>query len=69
MGIGNIGGMTYTPYSTALNSGPTAAPRTDEAETAAKANEEQQRALAEQLEPSSAGSTTPTRGQNLNITV
>lgn len=68
-GIGSYGSsVSYTPYSTALNSGPSAAPQTDEAESNQKAAEEQRR-NSEKLETASAGNTTPTRGQNLNITV
>jgi hypothetical protein len=68
MGIGSVGGSGFTPYSTAMNSGPTAALQTGEAESSKKAQEEQ-RLNSERQEPASAANTTPTRGQNLNITV
>jgi hypothetical protein len=77
MGITGIGGFQQ-PYITPLSSGPSAAQRTDEAgpndrmETVEE-NRRQQTQQAQQNQALQAqaggGSTTPTRGQNLNITV
>ena len=77
MGITGIGGLQQ-PYVTPLSSGPSAAQRTDEAGPNERAEtvEESRRQKTQQAQQNQAlqaqtggGSTTPTRGQNLNITV
>lgn len=79
MGVTGIGGYQQ-PYITPLSSGPTAAQKTEESgpnertETVEESNQRQrtQQAQQAQAQPvqarSGGGYTTPTRGQNLNIT-
>ncbi|SMH35545.1 hypothetical protein [Azospirillum agricola] len=72
-GIGGIGGYQQ-PYTTPLSSGPAAAQRsTSPVETAQEEEAERTRRTQEAQNStqsgSSGGNTTPTRGQNLNITV
>ncbi|NYZ11352.1 hypothetical protein HL658_02215 [Azospirillum sp. RWY-5-1] len=70
MGVGSIGGTGFSPYTSALGSGPTSAPQTDEAESTRQAEEEtRRRQEATTTQPTSGGNTTATRGQNLNIVV
>lgn len=70
MGVGSIGSNSFSPYTTALNSGPTAAPQTQEMQQANEAQRVQdQQKRQDQQSTIQAGNTTPTRGQSLNITV
>lgn len=77
MSITGIGGIQQ-PYITPLSSGPSAAQRTDDAgpNERTEAVEENRRQKTQQAQQNQAvqaqtggGSTTPTRGQNLNISV
>ena len=73
MGVSGIGGYQQ-PYTTPLSSGPTALQQTrgtDPNQQAQKAEEDrrQQVQAQDQQVQASGGNTTPTRGQNLNITV
>ncbi len=79
MGVSGIGGYQQ-PYTTPLSSGPTALQQTrgtDPNQQAQKAEEDRrqqvqaqdQQAQQNQQVQASGGNTTPTRGQNLNITV
>jgi len=68
MGVSSIGGIggSQQPYATPLSSGPAAAQRsTTPVETAQEDEAERIR----QTQNSASSSATPTRGQNLNITV
>ncbi|AWB08594.1 hypothetical protein A6A40_26815 (plasmid) [Azospirillum humicireducens] len=71
--IGGIGGYQQQPYVTPLSSGPAAAQRsTSQVESAQEDQDERTRRQQEAQNVqsgSSGGNTTPTRGQNLNITV
>ncbi|MFP5515379.1 MAG: hypothetical protein ACLGJC_20120 [Alphaproteobacteria bacterium] len=71
--IGGIGGYQQQPYVTPLSSGPAAAQRsTSQVESAQEDQDERTRRQQEAQNVQSGsggGSTTPTRGQNLNITV
>lgn len=78
MGVSGIGGYQQ-PYITPLSSGPTAAQKTDDAgpnertetveENRRQQNQQAQQLQAQQAQSSGGGGyTTPTRGQNLNIT-
>ncbi|PWC92454.1 hypothetical protein [Azospirillum sp. TSO5] len=71
--IGGIGGYQQQPYVTPLSSGPAAAQRsTSPVESAQEDQTERTRRQQEAQtvqSGSSGGNTTPTRGQNLNITV
>ncbi len=71
--IGGIGGYQQQPYVTPLSSGPAAAQRsTSPVESAQEDQDERTRRQQEAQNVqagSSGGNTTPTRGQNLNITV
>ncbi|RJF79356.1 hypothetical protein D3877_21475 [Azospirillum cavernae] len=75
MGVSSIGGYGgyQQPYTTPLSSGPTAAQRsTAPAETAQEDQTERTRrdqAAQASSQSTSNGNTTPTRGQNLNISV
>ncbi len=75
MGVSSIGGYGgyQQPYTTPLSSGPTAAQRsTAPAETAQEDQTERTRrdqAAQASTQSTSSGNTTPTRGQNLNISV
>lgn len=76
MGVSSIGGIGgyQQPYVTPLSSGPAAAQRsTSQVESAQEDQDErtrrQQEAQNVQAGSGSGGNTTPTRGQNLNITV
>ncbi len=66
MGVSAIGGIGYPqPYTTPLSSGPDAVQRpSGPAEVTPQPQDAQNNAPS-----SSGGNTTPTRGQNLNITV
>ncbi|WP_207456215.1 hypothetical protein [Azospirillum sp. SYSU D00513] len=72
MGVSGIGG-TQQPFVTPLSSGPAAAQRTQEKdpvqELAQAAEEEARQAERRTSAQPVPGGTTPTRGQNLNITV
>ncbi|CBS90674.1 hypothetical protein [Azospirillum lipoferum] len=71
--IGGIGGYQQQPYVTPLSSGPAAAQRsTSQVESAQEDQDERTRRQQEAQNVQSGsggGNTTPTRGQNLNITV
>lgn len=74
MGVSGISGYQQ-PYTTPLSSGPTAAQQTKQAEPnqEAQAADEARRQQAQaqnqaQQSQQGGGYTTPTRGQNLNIT-
>ena len=70
--IGGIGGYQQQPYVTPLSSGPAAAQRsTSHVESAQEDQDERTRRQqeAQNVQAGSGGNTTPTRGQNLNITV
>ncbi|WP_042446133.1 hypothetical protein [Azospirillum sp. B510] len=71
--IGGIGGYQQQPYATPLSSGPAAAQRsTSPVESAQEDQTERDRRQQEAQtvqSGSSGGNTTPTRGQNLNISV
>jgi hypothetical protein len=71
--IGGIGGYQQQPYVTPLSSGPAAAQRsTSPVESAQEDQDERTRRQQEAQNVqagSGGGNTTPTRGQNLNITV
>ncbi|SMF92209.1 hypothetical protein SAMN02982917_0518 [Azospirillum oryzae] len=71
--IGGIGGYQQQPYVTPLSSGPAAAQRsTSPVESAQEDQTERTRRQQEAQtvqSGSSGGNTTPTRGQNLNISV
>ena len=71
--IGGIGGYQQQPYVTPLSSGPAAAQRsTSQVESAQEDQDERARRQQEAQNVQSGsggGNTTPTRGQNLNITV
>lgn len=80
MGVSGIGGYQQQAFTTPLSSGPAAlqqARGTDPNQQAQKAEEDRrqqvqaqdQQAQQSQQALSSGGNTTPTRGQNLNITV
>ena len=80
MGVSGIGGYQQQPFTTPLSSGPAALQQTrgtDANQQAQKAEEDgrqqvqaqDQQAQQSQQALSSGGNTTPTRGQNLNITV
>lgn len=69
MGVGSIGGTGFSPYTSALGSGPSSAPQTDEVESTRRAEEENRRQQATTTQPAQGGNTTATRGQNLNIVV
>ncbi|UKJ74990.1 hypothetical protein [Azospirillum brasilense] len=74
MGVSGIGGYQQQPFTTPLSSGPAALQQTrgtDANQQAQKAEEDrrQQVQAQDQQALSSGGNTTPTRGQNLNITV
>ena len=70
MGVGSIGSSGFSPYTTALNSGPTAAPQTQELQQANEVQRIQdQQKKQDQQATVQAGNATSTRGQNLNITV
>lgn len=78
MGVSGIGGYQQQPFTTPLSSGPAALQQTrgtDANQQAQKAEEDRrqqaqdQQAQQSQQALSSGGNTTPTRGQNLNITV
>jgi TFIIF-interacting CTD phosphatase-like protein len=70
MGIGAVGGFQPS-YITPLSNGPAAVQRTQEVDPTSDQTqaEEADRQASQQQTTSSAGNTTPTRGQNLNITV
>ena len=72
MGVSGIGGIQQ-PFVTPLSSGPAAAQRTQEKdlaqELAQAAEEESRQAERRTTAQPAQGGTTPTRGQNLNITV
>jgi len=70
MGVSGIGGYQQ-PFTTPLSSGPSAAQQTKQADPnqEAQAAEEERRRQAQQSQGAQGGgNTTPTRGQNLNIT-
>ncbi|PWC39035.1 hypothetical protein [Azospirillum sp. TSO35-2] len=71
--IGGVGGYQPQPYVTPLSSGPEAAQRsTSPVESAQEDQTERTRRQQEaqsSTQSTSGGNTTPTRGQNLNITV
>jgi len=83
MGVSGIGGYQQQPFTTPLSSGPAALQQTrgtDANQQAQKAEEDRrqqvqaqdqqdQQAQQSQQALASGGNTTPTRGQNLNITV
>ncbi|WP_372399893.1 hypothetical protein ABMY26_34080 [Azospirillum sp. HJ39] len=74
MGVSSIGGVGgyQQPYVTPLSSGPAAAQRsTSPVESAQEDEAERTRRQqeAQSAQSGSGGNTTPTRGQNLNITV
>ncbi|ALG74142.1 hypothetical protein VY88_18460 [Azospirillum thiophilum] len=74
MGVSSIGGVGgyQQPYVTPLSSGPAAAQRsTSPVESAQEDETERTRRQqeAQSTQSGSGGNTTPTRGQNLNITV
>lgn len=74
MGVSSIGGVGgyQQPYVTPLSSGPAAAQRsTSPVESAQEDETERTRRQqeAQTTQSGSGGNTTPTRGQNLNITV
>jgi hypothetical protein len=66
MSVGAIGGISF-PYSTAMNSGPTVAPQTQEAVKSDLAAAVQGTQLA--VQQIASGNITPTRGQNLNVVI
>ncbi|CAO3427762.1 hypothetical protein [Azospirillum doebereinerae] len=71
--IGGIGGSQQQPYTTPLSSGPAAAQRSTSPVEAAQDDEADRTRRTQEAQASTSGSgggnTTPTRGQNLNITV
>jgi hypothetical protein len=67
MGVGAVGSSTFYPYSTALNSGPTAASQTQEAASSDQATDVQD--TQPNIMQVNTGNITPTRGQSLNIVV
>lgn len=79
MGVSSIGSAGFTPYTPPLSSGPTVSQATQQAGQAEQLRAaEESRAQQQQTTDAQAanagsssggGNTTPTRGQNLNITV
>lgn len=72
MGVSSIGGIGgyQQPYTTPLSSGPAAAQRSTSPVESAQEDEAKRTQQAQDAQSVAAtGSTTPTRGQNLNIVV
>lgn len=71
--IGGIGGYQQQPYVTPLSSGPAAAQRSTSPVESAQEDQNERTRRQQEAQNGQAGSgggnTTPTRGQNLNITV
>lgn len=71
MGVSAIGGIgSYPqPYSTPLSSGPAAAQQSSSPVEVAQTEESDRAQRVQNAQSTSGGNTTPSRGQNLNITV
>lgn len=73
MGVSSVGGIgSYQqPYTTPLSSGPAAAQQTQRVENPQEDEAERTRQQQQQSQSTTTGggNTTPTRGQNLNISV